>query len=145
FAWLAAVAWNEPRPKANWGNELTNALKIVDRGWSTAEETVGSWAGAMGNSQWMQEVWLNVGIDYDGDGKISPFGKPDDALGSTAKYLIERGHYQRGEHWGYEVRAGGSTAKHAGRTYAAWASAGVTRAHAQAFPQPNASARLCIP
>ena len=63
----------------------------------------GSWAGAMGHTQWMPEVWLNVGIDYDGDGKISPFGKPDDALGSTAKYLVNRGKYRAGEHWGYEV------------------------------------------
>ena len=49
----------------------------------------------MGHTQWMPEVWLNVGIDYDGDGKMSPFGKPDDALGSTAKYLVNRGKYRR--------------------------------------------------
>jgi membrane-bound lytic murein transglycosylase B len=144
FPSLAALAWNEPRRKAYWESELINALKIVDRGWSTPEEMSGSWAGAMGHSQWMPEVWLNVGIDYDGDGKISPFGKPDDALGSTAKYLIDRGHYHRGEHWGYEVRAPGS-AKHGNRTYAGWASAGVTRADGQAFPQPQASAKLWIP
>jgi membrane-bound lytic murein transglycosylase B len=144
FPSLAALAWNEPRRKAYWESELINALKIVDRGWSTPEEMVGSWAGAMGHSQWMPEVWLNVGIDYDGDGKISPFGKPDDALGSTAKYLVERGHYHRGEHWGYEVRAPGA-AKQASRTYAAWASAGITRADGQAFPQPHASAKLWIP
>jgi lytic murein transglycosylase len=144
FPSLAALAWNEPRRKAYWESELINALKIVDRGWSTPEEMAGSWAGAMGHSQWMPEVWLNVGIDYDGDGKISPFGKPDDALGSTAKYLIDRGHYHRGEHWGYEVRAPGA-AKHGSRTYAAWASAGVTRADGQAFPQPQASAKLWIP
>ena len=33
----------------------------------------------MGHTQWMPEVWLNVGLDYDGDGRASPFGKPDDA------------------------------------------------------------------
>ncbi len=98
----------------------------------------GSWAGAMGHTQWMPEVWLNVGIDYDGDGKVSPFGKPDDALGSTAKYLVNRGKYHRGEHWGYEVRASGG-GDSGSRTYAAWASAGVTRADGQPFPQPNAT------
>jgi lytic murein transglycosylase len=144
FPSLAALAWNAPRRKAYWESELINALRIVDRGWSTPEEMAGSWAGAMGHSQWMPEVWLNVGIDYDGDGKISPFGRPDDALGSTAKYLVDRGHYQRGEHWGYEVRAPGA-AKHGNRTYAAWASAGITRADGQRFPQPNASAKLWIP
>ena len=105
FPSLAALAWNEPRRKAYWESELVNALRIVDKGWSTPEEMRGSWAGAMGHTQWMPEVWLNVGIDYDGDGKISPFGRPDDALGSTAKYLVDRGKYHPGEHWGYEVRA----------------------------------------
>ncbi len=143
FPALAALAWNEPRRKAYWETELINALKIVDRGWSTPEEMRGSWAGAMGHTQWMPEVWLNVGFDYDGDGKISPFGKPDDALGSTARYLVNRGKYHRGEHWGYEVRAPGNMS--GSRPYAAWQSAGVTRADGEAFPQPNASAQLWIP
>ena len=114
FPSLAALAWNEPRRKAYWETELINALKIVDRGWSTPEEMRGSWAGAMGHTQWMPEVWLNVGIDYDGDGRVSPFGKPDDALGSSARYLVNRGKYHRGEHWGYEVRAGGGASAAAG-------------------------------
>ncbi|MGY3452536.1 lytic murein transglycosylase [Bradyrhizobium sp. USDA 4353] len=143
FPALAALAWNEPRRKAYWETELTNALKIVDRGWSTPEEMRGSWAGAMGHTQWMPEVWLNVGFDYDGDGKISPFGRPDDALGSTARYLVNRGKYHRGEHWGYEVRAPGNIS--GSRTYAAWQAAGVTRPDGEPFPQPNASAQLWIP
>jgi len=142
FPSLAALAWNEPRRKAYWESELINALRIVDRGWSTPEEMRGSWAGAMGHTQWMPEVWLNVGIDYNGDGKISPFGKPDDALGSTAKFLVNRGRYHRGEH--YEVRAPGGAAN-GSRSYAAWASAGVTRADGQAFPQPNATAQIWVP
>ena len=105
FPSLAALAWNAPRRRAYWETELINALKIVDRGWSTPEEMRGSWAGAMGHTQWMPEVWLNVGMDYDRDGRISPFGKPDDALGSTARFLVNRGKYHRGEHWGYEVRS----------------------------------------
>ena len=143
FPSLAALAWNEPRRKAYWETELINALKIVDRGWSTPEEMRGSWAGAMGHTQWMPEVWLNVGFDYDGDGKVSPFGKPDDALGSSAKFLVNRGKYHRGEHWGYEVRAPGGGS--GSRTYAAWSSAGVTRADGQPFPQPSASAQLWVP
>lgn len=143
FPALAALAWNEPRRKAYWETELTNALKIVDRGWSTPEEMRGSWAGAMGHTQWMPEVWLNVGFDYDGDGKINPFGKPDDALGSTARYLVNRGKYHRGEHWGYEVRAPGNIS--GSRSYAAWQAAGITRADGEPFPQPGASAQLWIP
>src|ERR1700749_178388 len=109
FPSLAALAWNAPRCRPYWESELINALRIVDKGWSTPQEMQGSWAGAMGHTQWMSEVWLNVGIDYDGDGKISPFGRPDDALGSTAKYLVDRGKYHPGAHWGYEVRAEGNS------------------------------------
>ena len=144
FPSLAALAWNEPRRRAYWETELINALRIVDRGWSSPDEMRGSWAGAMGHTQWMPEVWLNVGIDYDHDGRVSPFGRPDDALGSSARFLVNRGKYHRGEHWGYEVRApqgapGGS------RTYAAWSSAGVVRADGEAFPQAGATAQLWVP
>ncbi|MGB8398813.1 lytic murein transglycosylase, partial [Bradyrhizobium sp.] len=117
FPSLAALAWNEPRRRAYWETELINALKIVDRGWGTPEEMRGSWAGAMGHTQWMPEVWLNVGMDYDRDGRVSPFGKPDDALGSSARFLVNRGKYHRGEHWGHEVRAPGA-ASGGSRTYA---------------------------
>src|SRR3981189_483196 len=92
----------------------------------------------------MPEVWLNVGMDYDRDGRVSPFGKPDDALGSSARFLVNRGKYHRGEHWGYEVRAPGA-APSGNRTYAAWSSAGVSRADGQPFPQPNASAQMWGP
>src|SRR5947209_5783744 len=144
FPSLAALAWNEPRRRSYWETELINALRIVDRGWSTPEEMRGSWAGALGHNQWMPEVWLNVGIDYDHDGRVSPFGKPDDALGSTAKFLVDRGKYHRGEHWGYEV-SGASGSSRGKRTYAAWSSAGISRADGQAFPQPNASAQVWVP
>ena len=143
---LAALAWGEPRRRAYWEQELLNALVIIERGWSTPEEMRGSWAGAMGHTQWMPEVWLNVGLDYDGDGRASPFGKPDDALAGTAQYLVKRGKYRPGEHWGYEVRgAGGMSGKAALRTYESWQKAGVTRADGTAFPQPNASAKLWVP
>src|SRR6201992_4355764 len=82
-------------------------------------------------------------MDYDGDGRVSPFGKPDDALGSTARYLVNRGKYHRGEHWGYEVR--GASGNAGSKSYADWQSAGVTRADGEAFPQPNASAQLWTP
>src|SRR5581483_10511768 len=74
FPALAALAWGEPRRRRYWEQELLNALVIVERGWSTPAEMRGSWAGAMGHTQWMPEVWLHMGLDFDGDGKISPFG-----------------------------------------------------------------------
>jgi lytic murein transglycosylase len=144
FPSLAALAWNEPRRRAYWETELINALRIVDRGWSTPEEMRGSWAGAMGHTQWMPEVWLNVGIDYDRDGRVSPFGKPDDALGSSARYLINRGKYRRGEHWGYEVKTAGGPIS-GSRTYEKWAASGVARADGQPFAQPRATAQMWTP
>lgn len=144
FPSLAALAWNEPRRRAYWETELINALRIVERGWSTPEEMRGSWAGAMGHTQWMPEVWLNVGIDYDGDGKVSPFGKPDDALASSARYLINRGKYRRGEHWGYEVKTNGGPVS-GSRSYEKWAALGVKRADGQSFTQPNAHAQMWTP
>ena len=85
FPALAALAWGEPRRRAYWETELINALRIVEKGWATPKDMVGSWAGAMGHTQWMPEVWLNVGLDYDGDGRVNPLDKPDDALGSSAQ------------------------------------------------------------
>jgi len=97
---LATLAWGEPRRRSYWEQELANALVIIERGWSSPEEMIGSWAGAMGHTQWMPEVWLHMGVDYDHDGRISPYGKPDDAIAGTARYLAQRGHYRRGEAWG---------------------------------------------
>jgi lytic murein transglycosylase len=141
---LAALAWGEPRRRAYWEQELLNALVIIDRGWSTPEEMRGSWAGAMGHTQWMPEVWLNVGLDYDHDGRVTPFGKPDDALAGTAQYLVKRGKYRPGEHWGYEVR-GATSGEGSSRSYEAWQRAAVTRADGKPFPQPSASAKLWAP
>jgi lytic murein transglycosylase len=145
FASLAALAWNEPRRKSYWETELINALKIVDKGWGTPETMLGSWAGAMGHTQWMPEVWLNIGMDYDGDGRVSPFGKPDDALGSSANYLLKRGGYKRDQHWGYEVRLPGAIAGSGAKTYDAWQKLGIKRADGQPFPQGGLTAQLWLP
>jgi lytic murein transglycosylase len=145
FPSLAALAWGEPRRRSYWEQELINALRIVERGWSTPAEMRGSWAGAMGHTQWMPEVWLNVGMDYDRDGRVNPFGRPDDALASSARYLLERGKYRRGEHWGYEVRPGKQRGGNASRSYEAWQKAGVTRADGKPFPSRKTTAKLWVP
>jgi len=142
---LAALAWGEPRRRTYWEKELLNALVIIERGWSNPEEMNGSWAGAMGHTQWMPEVWLNTGVDYDKDGRVSPFGKPDDAFAGTAQYLVKRGGYRRGEPWGYEVKAPGGIGEGGHRTYAAWQKLGVVRADGHAYAAPNVSARLWTP
>jgi lytic murein transglycosylase len=144
---LAALAYGEPRRRRYWEQELLNALTIVDKGWAEPSGMIGSWAGAMGHTQWMPEVWLRMGVDYDHDGRVTPFGKPDDSLAGTARYLVERGQYRRGEAWGCEVK--GATSRLADnrtrRTYAKWRSLGVTRADGKAFDRPEDLARLWLP
>ena len=143
---LAALAYGEPRRRAYWEQELINALKIVDRGWATPQDMIGSWAGAMGHTQWMPEVWLNMGVDYDHDGRINPYGKPDDALAGTARFLVERGHYRRGEAWGCEVKLPGARgADSRTRTYQQWQELGVVRADGKSFVRPQDRVHLTVP
>ena len=144
---LAALAWGDARRRAYWEQELLNALVIVERGWAKPEDMIGSWAGAMGHTQWMPEVWLNMGVDFDRDGRVSPFGPPDDALAGTAQYIAKRGNYRRGEGWGYEVRlpAGAGTAASAMLPISTWIARGATRADSKPFPRPNERARVWVP
>ena len=143
---LAALAYGEPRRRKYWEDELLNSLVIVERGWGTPHDMIGSWAGAMGHTQWMPEVWLHMGVDYDHDGRISPFGKPDDSLAGTARFLVERGQYRRAEAWGCEVkRPAGLKAGRGMRSYAKWRELGVTRADGKPFARPDDKVRLAVP
>ena len=146
---LAALAWGEPRRRKYWEQELLNALVIIQRGWAEPSEMIGSWAGAMGHTQWMPEVWLNMGVDYNKDGKITPF-QPDDALAGTAAYIAKRGRWRRGEIWGCEVRLGDGfnrqlADKKTRRTYAKWQDLGVRRIDGAAFGRSGDEARLWLP
>lgn len=150
FNSLAALAWGEPRRRPYWEAELLNALQIVQRGWGAPADMVGSWAGAMGHTQWMPEVWLNMGVDFDGDGRISPFGRPDDALAGTANFLLKRGKYRAGEPWGFEARVpDGFDAQLAdNRTWRAlsnWAAMGVTLVDGRSLSGYDEPARLWLP
>lgn len=150
FPSLAALAWGDPRRRSYWEAELLNALVIVQRGWGTPQEMTGSWAGAMGHTQWMPEVWLNMGVDFDGDGRISPFGKPDDALAGTANYLVKRGKYRRGEPWGVEAKlpAGFNTAFANNKTWrplSQWGDMGVTTVDGRSLSGYDEPARLWLP
>ena len=120
---------------------------IIERGWAQPAEMIGSWAGAMGHTQWMPEVWLNMGVDFNGDGRVSPFGPPDDALAGTAQYILRRGKYRRGEGWGYEVKlpAGMSGNSSDMIAISSWAERGVTQANGKPFPRPTERAHLWQP
>jgi membrane-bound lytic murein transglycosylase B len=144
---LATLAWGEARRRHYWEAELLNALTIVERGWAQPSDMIGSWAGAMGHTQWMPEVWLHMGVDFDHDGRITPFGKPDDSFGGTAHYLAARGNYRRGEAWGCEVALpqGSQLAEGRWHTYAEWHALGVKRADGAAFARLSDKVKLWIP
>ena len=90
-----------------------------------------------------------MGVDYDRDGRASPFGKPDDAFAGTARYLVERGNYRRGEAWGCEVKVPAGQTRLANnrtmRPYAKWHELGVRRADGTAFARPGDQAKLWMP
>ena len=147
---LAALAYGEARRRKYWEAELINALIIVDRGWAQPAGMIGSWAGAMGHTQWMPEVWLHLGVDYDHDGRANPFGRPDDALAGTARYLVERGKYRRGEAWGCEAKLPPGFNTHLAdnrswRSYEKWHALGVRRADGAAFARPDDQVKLWLP
>ncbi len=83
---LATLAY-EGRRAAFFRSELMNALRIIDRGDVKPDAMIGSWAGAMGNCQFMPSTYLKYAVDYDGDGKRDIWTTPGDNFASIANYL----------------------------------------------------------
>jgi membrane-bound lytic murein transglycosylase B len=102
FRALATLAW-EPRRAAYFREELFNALRMVQRGHIEAKSMVGSWAGAMGQPQFMPSSYLKHAVDFDDDGRRDIWKSVPDALASIANYL-ESYDWQDDETWGREVR-----------------------------------------
>jgi len=98
---LATLAWDARRTL--FRNELIEALRIVDRGLVPADSLKGSWAGAIGQPQFMPSSFLKHAVDFDGDGTIDLWTSAPDVLGSMAEYLNAAG-WVKGERWGREVR-----------------------------------------
>ena len=85
-------------------NETIAALKIVERGDLSASEMVGSWAGELGQTQFLPTHYFNYAVDYDGDGHRNLLRSPPDVIGSTANYIANGLKWRRGEPWLQEVR-----------------------------------------
>ncbi|CAK0759629.1 membrane-bound lytic murein transglycosylase B [Gammaproteobacteria bacterium] len=83
--------------------ELLDALHILQRGDVKPSRMIGSWAGAMGQAQFMPSVFLKYGIDYDGNGRRDIWSSRADVLASAANYLHNVG-WHNDENWGAEVR-----------------------------------------
>jgi lytic murein transglycosylase len=99
---LATLA-AEGRRREFFERQLLAALKIVFTGEASRERLTGSWAGAMGQTQFTPEDYLAWAVDEDGDGKRDIWGSSADALGSTANFLAHKAAWRRGEAWGREV------------------------------------------
>ena len=85
--------------------ETIAALKIIDRGDLAPEEMVGSWAGELGQTQFLPTHYFNYAVDYDGDGHRNLLRSAPDVIGSTANYIANGLKWRRGEPWLQEVRA----------------------------------------
>ena len=135
---LATLAYDGRR--RDWAEaQLKDALDIVIDGRRSRAGLKGSWAGAMGQTQFMPDNYLRLGVDETGDGKVDIWGSDADALASAANLLSQAG-WKPGQSWGYEVRLPSnfdySEAEGPRHPWSYWAARGVTLAQGGA---PNAA------
>lgn len=128
---LATLAF-EGRREAFFTKELMASLQILDQGHITVDELKGSWAGAMGQNQFMPSSYLRYGADGNGDGKIDIWKDTSDVFASTANYLETEG-WKAGGSWGTEIilpegfdSALAGTKTDQGKTVSQWQQLGVT-------------------
>jgi membrane-bound lytic murein transglycosylase B len=98
---LTTLAW-DPRRADFFRQELFDALEILNRGDIELKQMRGSWAGAMGQLQFMPSSYLAYAVDFDGDGRRDIWKSPADIFASIANYLNKHG-WVRGRRWGREV------------------------------------------
>ncbi len=143
---LATLA-RDGRRAGFFEQELIAALKIVQAGEVTPARMTGSWAGAMGHTQFMPSSYLAHAVDFTGDGRRDVWGAdPSDALASAANYLAANG-WQRGQPWAVEVRLPQGfdmVAVGTRRGMDAWRDLGVTAAEGGGLPAQG-QAELMLP
>jgi membrane-bound lytic murein transglycosylase B len=146
---LATLAYASSR-KGFYRQELLEALRILDKGHIPLDRMKGSWAGAMGQLQFMPSTFQNFAVDYDGDGKIDIWNDIGDAFISAANYLVRSG-WMRDQTWGMEVTLpsefkrtmGGHNAR---KLMSEWKAAGVKGVGDQDLPDnPDYPASLIEP
>lgn len=98
---LATLAY-DGRRQAFWRSQLLAALQILQAGDSSVQGLIGSWAGAMGQTQFMPTTFNQHAVDFDGDGRRDLWRSAPDALASAAHYLQASG-WENGQPWGFEV------------------------------------------
>ena len=130
-------------------SQLLAALRILQNGDITPDRMTGSWAGAMGHTQFIPTSYLEYAVDFNGDGRRDIWADdPTDALASTAAYLSRAG-WRKGQPWGVEVQlpAGfnpGLAGRGKGRSTAAWSDMGV-RSASGGRVQDHGAASILLP
>jgi lytic murein transglycosylase len=125
-------------------NELLTALEILEQNHIARAKMLGSWAGAMGQTQFMPTSFVKYAVDADRDGRRDIWTSTADALASTANYLRKRG-WQPGLPWGFEVELPQKfDFRNQRQTFASWARLGVRRSDGNAMPRAG-EASLFLP
>ncbi|CAN5382968.1 lytic murein transglycosylase [soil metagenome] len=146
---LVSLAYDCRRSKM-FQDETIAALKIIDRGDLTPEEMIGSWAGELGQTQFLPTHYFNYAVDYDGDGHRNLLRSPDDVIGSTANYFANGLKWRRGEPWLQEVKVTADIPwDQADLTIqlprSKWTQFGVTYPDGRPLPNDNMPASLLLP
>lgn len=116
-------------------DELFAALRIIDEGGLAVSDLKGSWAGAMGQPQFMPSSFLRYAVDYDKDGRRDIWASLPDIFASTANYLRENG-WEAGVRWGREVSLTKSAAARVSTSVAARGSGPCTAVRTMSGPRP---------
>jgi membrane-bound lytic murein transglycosylase B len=145
---LATLAW-EGRRASFFRGELMAALRILDHGDVTPARMLGSYAGAMGQPQFMPSSYLRYAVDFEGHGRRDIWTSRPDVLGSIANYLAGSG-WRTGEPWGQAVTlpanyAAASSGRDSRRAVGEWMRQGVRAADGRAFARPDAQAAVLLP
>ncbi|HEX3863962.1 MAG TPA: lytic murein transglycosylase [Stellaceae bacterium] len=145
---LATLAY-EGRRASYFRPELINSLKIIDQGNIRADAMLGSWAGAMGQCQFMPSTFLSYAVDLDGDGRRDIWDSRADVLGSIANYLSRLG-WRGNESWGRQVVVPGNfdprlAGLESRRSTREWSRLGVRPASAGQFTGREPEASLVLP
>ena len=148
IAALATLAY-DGRRSAYFRQELLNALRILEDGHITTDAMMGSWAGAMGQSQFMPSSFVRYAVDHDGDGKRDIWGTQGDVFASAANYLAQAG-WRAGETWGRHVALPAGldhalTGLEVKKTLAEWQALGLRRADGGDLPQAAISGSVVLP
>ncbi len=140
---LATLAWADPKRAKFARTQLIAALKILQAGDVTPKQLTGSWAGAMGHTQFIPTSYLLYAVDADGNGKRDIWHSIPDALATSANLLAKNG-WTTGKTWGYEAVLPSGAAKYEGqtKTLAQWAALGFVRPNGKGFPRGTDRASL---